>query len=128
MEVIDKTHTDIIANRRIELGINICIRNSKEIYISSGATLEYGLSEGLFMHVVNDAEKWYLYFDNDPDGFLLNQRKGKSAVCVFDASLIYLFCKRTHHKYPCKFQLKLIGAKKNGSHLIEILHHTPLEF
>ena len=127
MEIINKSHEEIKSNKREKLGVYLGIRNNKEINISAGATMEYGLAPGLFMHVVNDEDKWFIYFDNDCDGFLLNERKGKNAVFVFDASLIRLFCKRTHHQIPCKFQLKLTGAKQNGHHLIEILHHTPLE-
>ena len=127
MEIIDKSHKEIKVGRRLEYAIYFRVVNDLEIYISTGACEAYGLSYGLYAHFVNDEDRWYVYFDSDPDGFQLLERTGKSACRIRSKSLVALFIKRTHHDIPCKFQMKLTEAKQNGNHLIEILHHTPLE-
>lgn len=127
MEIINKKHKDITTNKSTCIKNFIKFHNDKQIYFSITAVRELGLSEGLFMHVVNDGDQWFIYFNTDPDGFALSQQQGKNTVDVFNMALIKLFLKRTSHSLPCKFGLQETANKKDGCRLIEILHHKPFE-
>lgn len=133
MEIIDKAHDKIKKAPRFTTEQYIKFMNTREIYISAAAANEYGLSNGLFCHFVNDKDRWYFYFDTNEDGFQLNNRSRSKegsrdlSIAIFSAPFIRLFIERTHHSLPCKFHLKSQEAKVSGNHLIEILHHNPLE-
>lgn len=130
MEIIDKTHVDITRRTRHNYEKYIKFVNSKEIYISAGAAIEYGLSDGLYLHLIHDDDRWYIYFDTNEDGFALKTRRGDKqhirSIDIFNTALVRVFISRTSHNIPCKFELKLLESKHNGNHLIEIMHHKPL--
>lgn len=114
-------------NRNMFIKNFIKFHTDKQISFSITAAREFGLSPGLYMHVVNDEDKWFVYFNDDPDGFALSKQPKRNTVDVFNMALINLFIKRTNHSIPCKFPLRLTGNKKDGYNLIEIMHHKVLD-
>ena len=125
MEVINKKHKSITVNQKLNVFTFLKVHNIKQIYFSTTATKEFGLSEGLYAHFVNDGDQWFMYFNTDTDGFALSVQKGRN-VSIFNQALIQLFLKRTNHKAPSKFPLRLTGTKHEGHHLIEIMHKQPM--
>lgn len=126
MEVINKKHNAISVNKSTGVKSFIKFHTERHIYFSITAVKELGLQPGLFMHVVNDDDKWFVYFNDDPDGFQLFQRPGYNTVDIFNMSLINLFIKRTSHNIPCKFQLQETNIKYSGHRLVELIHNKPL--
>lgn len=126
MEVINKKHREITVNKTTGIKNFIKFHNDKQICFSITAAREFGLSPGLYMHVVNDGDKWFVYFNDDQDGFALSQQPNRNTVDIFNMALIKLFMKRTSHALPCKFPLRLTGTKKDGYHLIEIMHNRSI--
>ena len=125
MEIINKKHKEITVNKTVGNRIFIKFCNEKQISFSLSACREYGLSEDLFLHIVNDENKWFFYVNNDPDGFKLHQQPKRTTLDIYNQALVHLFIKRTQHTLPCKFPLSLTGNKQDGHHLIEI-HHNHL--
>ena len=124
MEIINKKHKEITVNKTVGGKTFIKFHNEKQIYFSITAVRELGLGPGLFLHVVNDENKWFFYVNNDNDGFPLTQQSDRNTLDIFNQALIHLFIKRTNHSLPCKFPLRITGHKKDGHHLIEILHNS----
>lgn len=126
MEIINKKHKDITVNKSLNGKTFIKFHNEKQIYFSITAVKELGLGPGLFLHAVNDENRWFFYVNNDNDGFQLTQQSDRNTIDIFNQALIQLFLKRTNHRLPCKFPLKLTGNKQDGHHLIEIMHNHPI--
>lgn len=96
------------------------------MFFSAGACREFGIQPGLFLHFVNDGDKWYFYCNDDKDGWALLGKEGKTSARIANASLIQLFLKRTGRAIPCKYRLMLTGSKMKGCALIEIMLNQPL--
>ena len=126
MEIINRLHEDIFANQRVALEAYFKVETTKNILLSAGASLKYGLIPGLYIHFVNDENKWYFYCNGDNDGFRLLNRPNKNSVIICNSHLVTLFLKRTSCQIPCKFPLRLTKAKKDGCSLIEIQTNKPI--
>lgn len=121
MEVINKNHEEITKNKKVLNKAAIGFLNDRIITLSAGAARAFGLSDGLHMHIINDEEKWLVYFNDDPDGFKIEQVPNRTNFKVFNRSLVHLFLKRTKNIAPCKFLLKETQRKHSGYGLIEII-------
>lgn len=120
LEIINRRHEEIFANRRTHALAYINFVNSKNILFSVKAVRSFGIYEGMFAHFVNDGDRWFVYFNDDADGFPIVARKNKTNLYICSMHLIKLFAKRAGRKFPCKCILKLTGAKSKGRELIEL--------
>ena len=126
MEIINRKHEEVTFKERVVLSSWISIMDHKQITISSGACREFGIQPNLFIHFINDGDRWYFYCNSDKDGWPLLNVSGKNSVRIANSALIHLFLKRTGRRVPCKYHLQLTGSKKDGNALIEIMLNKPL--
>lgn len=127
MEIINKQHEDITTNQRVHLAAYFKVRDLKSIYFSAGAAKKFGLSGGLYVHFMNDGDRWYFYCNSESDGFQLITNSHKNSVLICDASLVNLFLKRTRTSLGCKFLIQLTPNKLKGSPVMEICLNKPIE-
>ena len=120
MEIINKRHEKITSNQRIDLAAYFKIESDKAVYFSAGAATEFGLSGGLYLHFVNDGDRWFFYCNSDKDGFKLISRPGKKATLICDASLVRLIKNRTKCSISTKFLITETNNKLEGQGLLEI--------
>lgn len=120
MEVINKKHKDILHNVRVELACYMKV-DTRNLYFSAGCNFELGIISGLFMHFVNDGDRWLFYLNDDQDGFAISAKKGKSSCSVNNASLCALFLKRTKCSLGNKFPIVISEQKIKDCPLYEIL-------
>lgn len=120
METINKRHDEITSNQRIDLAAYFKLESEKAVYFSAGAANEFGLIPGLFIHFVNDGDKWFFYCNDDKDGFKLISRPGKNSTLICDASLVKLISKRTKVSIGAKFLITDTKSVLKGTGLLEI--------
>lgn len=121
MEIINKKHEDIIANRRTNaLAYLNFLQDGKGILFSTKAVVSFGICAGMFAHFINDDDRWYVIFNTDKDGFEIFEKKTKRNLFVHNSHLVNLFLKRTKRSLPCKCVLKIADAKIKGCQLIEL--------
>lgn len=96
------------------------------ILFSRGACNDYGISPGLQVGFVLEADRIYCYFDSDGDGFACT--KNKEAVRVYCSSVI----KKLFNQYPnltrnsSRMPLRDTRTRVSDRPLIEILFHNKL--
>lgn len=120
MEVINKKHKDILHNVRVGLTCYMKV-DTRNLYFSAGCNIELGIISGLFMHFINDGDRWLFYVNDDTDGFATTSVKNKSSCLVNNASLCAMFLKRTKSDIGNKFPIVISEKKINNSPIYEIL-------
>jgi hypothetical protein len=120
MEVINRLHKDIEHNVRVALA-NYMRVEKKEIYFSAGCNFSLGIMSGLFIHFINDDDRWLFYANGENDGFPTVARKGKNSSLIVSASLCSLFLKRTMCSPSTKFPIVMTKSKMKDSPIYEIL-------
>ena len=120
MEIINKQHEDITFNQRVELAEYLRVEK-KEFYFSAACNLNLGIIPGLFMHFINDDDRWLFYLNSEDDGFKTIARSGKNSALVVNVSLCSLFLRRTRCGAGTKFPIKKTEAKINNNPIYEIL-------
>jgi hypothetical protein len=118
MEIINKKHDLITSRIKTNVQSFIKISSKKEIRFSITAIRELGLSEGLFIHFINDGDGWSFYVNTDPDGFELKYGRSPNALSIFNMALIILFCKRTFSDIPCAYPLYPSKRRHEGKYVI----------
>ena len=127
METINKRHDAITSNQRVDLASYFKLESDKAVYFSAGAGFEFGLIPGLYIHFMNDGDKWFFYCNDDTDGFKLIARPGKNSVLVVSASLVKLIQKRTCCSIGSKFLVTRTNSVLKGQHIIEINFNRLIE-
>lgn len=120
MEIINRTHKDITQNTRVTLSDYLRVEK-KEFYFSSGCNIHLGIIPGMFMHFINDDDRWLFYLNMDNDGFETLERKGKNSCLVINSSLSNLFFNRTRCSQGIKFPIIKTSAMINKCPVYEIL-------
>lgn len=126
LEIINKKHKYITVNTRVELANYIRVE-LKEFYFSAGCNVNLGIVPGLFMHFINDEDRWLFYVNQDKDGFPLLERKSKKSLLITNSSLSVLFFRRTRCSVSAKFPIKLTEAKMKDCPVYEIMLNKPIE-
>lgn len=124
MEVINMKHEEIYLKDKTRLNMRqlmIIFRSDNEISFPTFTARTLGLSKGLnVIFIDNGDDEWNFYIDNDPDGFSLVERTGKTGMFIFNTSLIHLFKKRTRFNPPVSFPVRQLKAKIDGKILFQI--------
>ena len=120
MEIINKQHDEITFNQRVELAEYLRVER-KEFYFSAACNLNLGIIAGLFMHFINDDDRWLFYLNDETDGFPTLVRPNKNSCIITNASLCSLFLRRTRCGSGTKFPIKMTEAKINNNPIYEIL-------
>lgn len=119
MEIINKVHEKILSNVRVDLSDYLRVEE-KVMYFSAGCNLHLGIISGLYMHFINDDDRWLFYLNSENDGFATIPHKGKNCTLVMNKSLSELFRKRTNTSINSKFPIRMTKAKQNDAPIYEI--------
>lgn len=126
MEVINRLHKGIKQNQRLTLSNNVRVER-KMFKFSAGCGLELGIVGGLYMHFINDDDKWLFYINSEKDGFPITSVHNKNATMVTNSSLCQMFFKKTRCSENCKFPVRITDAKVKDAPVYEILINQPIE-
>lgn len=119
MEIINKNHDDITFNQRVELAEYLRVEK-KEFYFSAACNINLGIIPDLYMHFINDDDRWLFYLNNEDDGFKTLRRLGKNSTLVINASLCSLFLRRTKCGTGTKFPIVKTESKIKNAPIYEI--------
>lgn len=125
METINKLHKEITSNQRLDLAAYFKISNDRTIYFSAKAADDFGLFPGLYMHFMNDEDRWYFYCNNEEDGFKIIERLEKNSVIICSKSLVHLIIKRMNISIGTRFPIELTANKLKADHMMEINFRKP---
>jgi len=126
MEVINKRHDKILVNTRINLAAYMRIEE-KMMYFSAACNVHLGLTGGLYMHFINDDDRWLFYVNSDKDGFETIHRHPKLSFLVANTHLCNLFLKRTRCSLKNKFPIEKTEAKMKDAPIYEIMINKVFE-
>ena len=127
MEVINKLHKDIVVTKKFKLSAYIKVASLKYFYLSSFFVTRFGINPTQYVHLVNANDNWYLYFNDDINGFKLVRRSNKNGLLITNVALVKLFLSRTKCGVGSKFHIQPTKNKIGESELIEILINKPFE-
>lgn len=130
MELINKKHKDITSNSRVDL-VDYVRPDKKEFYFSAGCNVHLGIIPGLYVHFINDGDRWLFYLNTDTDGFLLLARQTakaqKKSPIIVNLSLLKLFLKRTNCSAGSKFPVRQTQQKIKDCVVYEIFINEVFE-
>jgi len=127
MEVINKNHSSILFNKRLEKVAYINFYNENEIHFSSCAVRDLKIRIGSYVHFINEDDEWFFYINNDKDGFCVQDSNRRNNVSIYNGSLIKLFMKRTGRTWPVKYPLKETKMEQHESMVFKIEINKPIE-
>lgn len=99
--------------------------NKKRMYISKKAAIIFGLNPSYKMHIAFDADRMYLYFNEEKSGFNIRYDRGK-ALTVESVALYETLRDRKKNLFSKKFPLRVSMTKINESKTIEVLLHKKI--
>lgn len=130
MELINRKNKDVIEYHKTSTMSLLTIRDTKVMYISHAAVVEFGLIHGRYAHFFRDEDKWFFFASTDPTGFTMHRTHIDRQNCgfhIFSAAVISMVMASTPAKVKDNFVIRKTDKEYEGNKIMEIHFATPLK-